>query len=593
MNRRTLARRYAPLAAVVAIQLLIIATVPSRAPKSTEVATSTGAGAYGAPAGGSAAAPGATNDTVPGDTTGLTTPGDTGVAGAQGAPAAQGAQASSGATAARPGTAKPVAGSTAHCVGGRQFDSTIDFYAPPCVATFNGNNGGATYLGVTAQAIKIVDYYDKGNDAVNAILKQTGGYTSIDQLRAFDKVAEKFMNDHFELYGRKVSIEVFQGTCQSIPPDVPCLRKEMDDLITAKKPFAVKWETSLCSACFDELSQKHVLNVGGFSFREDFNNARRPYHWDVQQSGTRMAKAWAQFYCANLHNKPAKFAQDKNPADLLNGKPRVLGVIATNDPENQGAIEQMKPELAKCGAKVSHEYYYAQDITTAEQQRAAGVQAMRASPESTTVLCFCDEVAPEFLFEEEQQEGYWPENVITGAEFMDADKAGQGYSAPGGSQSIGCPAPQQGCEYDNVFGLASQAIPWEPLGKDVGARVWKAGGGAGAPPMEAASRQWDYFSLLGHLIQAAGANLTPANVEAGIGHEPAIGGGTTHRVLRKLGPGNYAWNQDMEVIYWAPKKASPYNGVAGTYLRATGGPRVNLGEYRDFGLNFAVDPAQR
>ena len=32
MNRATLARRYAPLAAVVAVQLLIIATVPSRAP---------------------------------------------------------------------------------------------------------------------------------------------------------------------------------------------------------------------------------------------------------------------------------------------------------------------------------------------------------------------------------------------------------------------------------------------------------------------------------------------------------------------------------------------------------------------------------
>src|SRR5687768_16674845 len=32
MNRATLARRYAPLAAVIAVQLLIIATVPSRAP---------------------------------------------------------------------------------------------------------------------------------------------------------------------------------------------------------------------------------------------------------------------------------------------------------------------------------------------------------------------------------------------------------------------------------------------------------------------------------------------------------------------------------------------------------------------------------
>ncbi len=579
MNRRSLARRYAPLAAVVAIQLLIIATVPSRAPESTEVATSTAEGAYGTPVGGETeGVPGAPGGAMPGDP-GSPPAGDVGAPGAPGTPTAAGGT-------ARPGTAvKPAAGSTAHCIAGRQFDPAIDFYAPPCVPRFTGNNGGATYLGVTGVAIKIIDYYDRGNDAVNEILKQTGGYVSIDQQRIYDKAVEKFINDRFELYGRKVSIETFQGTCQSIPPDIPCLRKEMDDMIAAKKPFAVKWSTSLCSACFDELSQKKVLNVGGFSFRDEFSNARRPYHWDVQQSGTKIAKAWAQFYCANLHGKPAKFAQDKNPANPINGRPRVLGVIATNDPENQGAIEQMKVELAKCGAKVSHEYYYAQDITTAEQQRAAGVGAMREDPESTTVLCFCDEVAPQFLYGEEHQQGYWPENVIAGAEFMDTDPAGQSYSASeDGSPSLACPAPQQGCEYHNVFGLASQAIPPEALGKDAGARVWKAGGGQGDVPFESVTREWDYLSLVAHLIQAAGPNLTPANAEAGITRAPAVGGGATGRVRRSVGRGNYAWNQDMQVVYWARNRPSPFNGKKGTYVAVSG--RIELGGYRPTDLNF-------
>ena len=42
---------------------------------------------------------------------------------------------------------------------------------------------------------------------------------------------------------------------------------------------------------------------------------------------------------------------------------RVLGVLSTDDPENKATIALLKRELAKCGAGVTHEYYYAQDIT--------------------------------------------------------------------------------------------------------------------------------------------------------------------------------------------------------------------------------------
>ena len=57
-----------------------------------------------------------------------------------------------------------------------------------------------------------------------------------------------------------------------------------------------------------------------------------------EPSAEDIAKNFAQFYCANLHNKPAQFAGTQNPTDNVNGRTRVLGVIATNDPENQGAI---------------------------------------------------------------------------------------------------------------------------------------------------------------------------------------------------------------------------------------------------------------
>ena len=48
-------------------------------------------------------------------------------------------------------------------------------------------------------------------------------------------------------------------------------------------------------------------------------------------------------------------------------------------------------------------------------------------------------------------------------------------------------------------------------------------------------------------------------------------------MLRQLSPGHYAWNQDAQPVAWFPKRVSPFNGQAGTYV--TLGPRVTLGGY--------------
>ena len=126
MNRGSLARRYAPLVALAAIQLLIIATVPSKAPNNASAAQQqlaagatqgggnvdtgqTGAGTASTVAGSGGAVGGAV---------GGTTAGAGGSAGSGGATATTVAGAASG------------AGDTTHCVAGREFDAKIAYYAP-------------------------------------------------------------------------------------------------------------------------------------------------------------------------------------------------------------------------------------------------------------------------------------------------------------------------------------------------------------------------------------------------------------------------------------------------------------------------------
>ncbi|MDQ1373510.1 MAG: hypothetical protein QOJ09_848, partial [Actinomycetota bacterium] len=553
---------------VLMVQLLIIAVVPSKAPRSGETLAATGGGGV---------AGAETNGIDP--ATGAPLAAD-GAGGATGAGTASGGAGAGRAAGAGATAAAGAQGDVSHCVGGRQFDPALDYYAPPCVPRSNGKNPGATYQGVTADTITLVDYYDKGNDAVNAILKATNAYVSYDQQKAFDQAAAKFINDHYELYGRKVKVETVQGTCQSIPPDLKCLRPEMDQIVKDKHPYFVKWNTSLCSACYDELSQLKTPNAGGWHFRDQFSLARRPYHWDEMMSGTTMAKAFGQYWCASLAKKPAKWAGTQNPADSINGRQRLLGVISTNDPENEDSIKKdLMPELAKCGDSVGdRQYYYEQNINTVETQRVQAVGKMRGNgtpgSEATTVVCFCDLVAPQFLYQEEQNENYWPENIMPGSGLMDRDPSAQDYEG-----SVACPNSAQGCEYDLAFGLSSISNP-EKENADVGTRVWHAAGMSGntPAPSQAISHDWEYWSLIATLIQASGPTLTPQNMDAGVRQYGVRGGGSTGHVLRGFPPGSYAWNQDMRQVYFSKTKPSPYNGTAGTYVSV--GDRITLGGYK-------------
>src|SRR5207249_11167976 len=101
-------------------------------------------------------------------------------------------------------------GDTSHCVGDRQFDSKAYGWVPPCVPKFTGDNGGATYRGVTKDLIKVIVMRGNYGQAVNAILTAQGSLPSHEQFDAFLGAAQKFINDRYELYGRKIVFKQYQ-----------------------------------------------------------------------------------------------------------------------------------------------------------------------------------------------------------------------------------------------------------------------------------------------------------------------------------------------------------------------------------------------
>lgn len=579
-NPTNAARRYVPLAALIAVQVLIIALAPSKAANQAGgAALGTGpVQGYSVGNTGGGAASQANGAAGPGVATGVAG-GGTGNGGGAGT----GASGSGGSATA--GGLRNSPADVTHCSGNREFSPTIDFYAPPCTpGTIGGTyaNGGATSQGVSANSIIMVDYITDYGAEINTILQAEGLLETYQQAQVVDQAWQNFLNAHYVLWGRKIQIIPYQGQCQSAPPNDSCLFAEMDSIVQKYHPYAVYWDTTVCSACFARLAQDHTIALGGDGFSDAFAQANAPYIWSQFESSTRIEQAFGHWWCSqmtsNNSQRVVSFAPANNPAQNFNGQKRVLGVISPNDPDNEDTIQNvLVPALNQgCGdggSIAQHHYYYNQDINTAEEQVSAGIAAMdTATNPATDVVCICDPVAPQFIYEGEQQHNYWPENVLADVQDMTYDMNSQNYEAsqPGNQPSLACPSPSQGCEFDDAFGIMSTAAQ-EPQTNDTGTRVFKLGGGSSLPVTPIlATELWENWNMIASLIENTGPDLTPARMAAAAPSMGTMGGGNTGQYEVGFSPGSYFWQIDARVAYWDKNKASSYNGAPGMWVSIEG-----------------------
>ena len=591
MYRSSPASKYGPLALLAAVQLVVVLVAPSTAPDGTDALATGVPGGVSLPG---QLAPGtvledgsvvaADGSVVAADGTVIAPAGSVG-SGSTASGGSTGSTTTSGSstTGSTGGTttAAAAAGDTSHCVDGRQFDPKIEYYAPPCAPGKPGatgtDNGGATSMGVSKDKITVVHYIPDYGAEVNAILRAQGLYYNAENARIANAAFSTFINAKYQLYGRKLDIKTYQGTCRTVPPDMQCLNAEMNRIAKEFKPYAVFFQTTVCSNCYAELARNKVVTFGGAGFSEEFRNALRPYNYDYGMSSSKISKLFAQWWCGSMAGKPAKYAGSANPRQDFRTVKRQLGVVSTNDPDNERVIKQvLYPELAKCGESVKgHEYFYEQNVSTAAQQSQAGTAVMN-SPQNpaTSVVCFCDPVAPQFSYNAAKNNNYWPETLFATNQAMDTDSAGQTYMG-----ELACPPPNRGtCSFDGALGLGQSEVATAPenLG---GIKVFKAASKE-AMPLQPLIMEifWQNYNMFASLLQATGPNLTPANMAASAPKLGSRGGGASGKSLRAFVNGELSWTQDVFVTYWTKNKKSPYNGEVGAFTQAYGGKRFGLGQ---------------
>ena len=466
--------------------------------------------------------------------------------------------------------------------GAPQFSSA---YADPCIAKWSGNNGGATYNGVTATTITLAMRtfpMTANSEEVAAVAKQDG----IAVPGVSDEVAKVFINYFnkvYDLYGRHVKLveehAVGNATTEALGGGQSQACADADTIAHSIHAFGEvgfsldpngtggggSGPFSVCAA-----SDGLVEFAGGGYFDEAWYQQYNPYVWDIVQECERIGIMSAQVFGKYLVNKPAIYAGD--PA--LRTKTRVFGTYIPNLPQYLKCLNISDQELeSKYHLNTADEkdFTYGLDISTFEQSVQQAIVQFK-SEGVTTIIAACDPFSLQLLTQAASAQNYHPEWVLNGAAGNDIDTVAQSFN----------PAEVTG----SLFGMSEASPqntffgPTSPAGK-----LYKKLTGHTIPP----GTEGGYSTLVWifDALQAAGPDLTPQNMARGLHALPTLGApnyvygawswnaGSSGRA----GTGDHTAVTDDRFVYWDANAISPVNQKRGTYIAVFGGKRYSLGNW--------------
>jgi hypothetical protein len=572
-------RGYGPLFGFAILFMLMAALVPTVGHEIRTVAVAGPGGADGSgatagdgsQAGTDAYAPGATDSgTGGGGTTGsgaaaARSGGNTGTTRAASGPVTAsggGAGTGTGAGKAGGGSGRTASGKIGGCAN-RKAQVPNDPYSPPCIA-FEGDNGGATYRGVSATEITISARM-AGLPDFSAAPSDNGPAASFsikpeEIKRTLEGLADYF-NSRFQFYGRKMKVVFFDGKGNFNTELQGGGQEQVEaDAVKAVEEIKAFGDIIAISAPYsDALARRGALSFGAPFMSQEWLKARRPYAWSATTDCTFIQQSVSDYVNKRLAGKAAKYA-----AGDLKGKPRTTAVIAPENPWYQQCVEAGEKVAKAAGHPNQARIAYKLDFNTLSNQ-AASIIAKLKSEKITTVICGCDPALPIFLTSKAQEQGYSPEWIITGAGFIDLDILGQLYQQDQWSHSLG----------------VSFIGPLQPLRATTGYNAFKI-----ARPNEEPSQLVDILYYLMDMlaigVQHAGPQLTPETFERGMYAWP---GGSGPAGTWKFTPGRYTPTQDAREIYWDRNAVSPQNKEKGSYVETMPGKRFRPGDWP------ATDPA--
>jgi hypothetical protein len=305
------------------------------------------------------------------------------------------------------------------------------FFAPECFAQ-SDDNGGATATGVTADSIKVVLYLAPDDDPILNFITAPLNIddTNADVEATYRGYAEMFQQ-HYELYGRHVEIEVYNGT--GLSNDEVAARADAV-AIAAQQPFAVWGGPALTTAFADELAARGVICLGCLtSGAPGWTAERAPYLWPIVMSGDQNRQIFTEYLSKQVAGRPAQHAGD--PA--LQGQLRQFALLyIETSPDSTRGAQDLADRLAAAGIDLVEVIPYTLDPARLQEQADATIARLKASG-TTSVIFTGDPIAPATFTRAATAQRFFPEWVLFGTALIDTTAFGRTYDQQQWSHAFG------------------------------------------------------------------------------------------------------------------------------------------------------------
>jgi hypothetical protein len=438
-------------------------------------------------------------------------------------------------------------------------------YAPPCVEPFEGDNGGATSPGVTADEVKIVYY--RADPALDPLAAATASQAGVDvdpeaEARTIQGYLDIY-NEVFETYGRTVTLEVYTGT--GAGDDIEKARADAI-AIAEKEPFAVIGGPAQSSAVFaGELASRGIVCGPSCTqaVPEDIVEEYEPYLWQALQTPDQGVLAASDTIAAFAGPGPAELAGD--PA--LRGQDRVYGLVHFDNEngDHQPVFEEFVRQLEARDIELATDVPFQLDLART-QENARTIIAKLKEAGVTTIIYYGDPITPGPLTKEATAQDYWPEWILGPSLLMDTTVFAR---------------LTDGQQWKNGFGVST--VPARgALEATEAYHIYDWAYGE-APPHNAFRIFEPLVRTMFTGIHMAGPDLTPETFRDAMWRTPPAGGGPTAPLVSRgdhgFWPGvDWGGSDDGTIIWWDPTATGEDetgNEGQGMYRYANGGQRYS------------------
>ena len=432
----------------------------------------------------------------------------------------------------------------------RQFES---IYAPPCAAAWSGDNGGATYKGVTANQINIGFLMELTGVTDDGPIPATGNGTEGAVRRTYI-VWQRYFNDRYQLYGRRLQF-FYAGSCgnSDTNENETCRAQKADDTYHT---FAVQHETQ--PASLHELVRRRLVTFSLAQLPSSVFAASQPYLWSLTPDATKLIRLGAEYACKKLAGKPPTYTSDPSFAKA----PRKFGILAYDLPDYRSNAPEMARQLSElCGVHVDKTVFYTyesgrtQDLATAiVQLKAAGV---------TTIVYLGDLLAASVFTQAADSNAYYPEWFLPGYGGVDtSDSLARAYSQN---------------QWQHAFGFSLYEVPRRTQEEEC-YKAYHEVDPAHDPDDGMCRYMWGWVVQLIGGIQQAGPKLTPQTYRQGLLGQGVSTPNPFWRMAGGYTPSNFTYPLYAAEIWWDPNAPGPDDNT-GAYRYVAGGRRYTFGQW--------------